>query len=126
MGGLFGGFVNAGVVAAAALAVVPLVIHILNRRRHKPMKWAAMRFVQEAYKRTRRRVRMENWLLLLLRTGAIALLALAIARPFTGENSPLSGITETRRDLVVIVDGSASTGWREGVETVFEIGRAHV
>jgi len=124
MGGLFGGFVNAGIVAGMALAVVPLVIHLLNRRRHKPMPWAAMRFVVEAYKRTRRRVRMENWLLLLLRMGAIALLALAIARPFTGSDSPLAGITETRRDLVVIVDGSASTGWREGVETVFERGVA--
>ncbi|MCY2958643.1 MAG: BatA domain-containing protein [Planctomycetota bacterium] len=122
MGGLFGGFVNAGIVAGAALALVPLVIHILNRRRHKPMRWAAMRFVQAAHKRTRRRVRMENWLLLLLRMSAIALLALVIARPFTGNDSPLAGITETRRDLVVILDGSASTGWREGVETVFERG----
>lgn len=126
MGGLFGGFVNAGLAAGAALALVPLIIHLLNRRRHKPMRWAAMRFVIEAHKKTRRRVRMENWLLLLLRMGAVALLALAIARPFTGERSPLAGITETRRDLVVIVDGSASTGWREGVETVFEraVGRA--
>lgn len=124
MGGLFGGFVNAGIVAGVALASIPLIIHLLNRRRHKPMRWAAMRFVQAAHKRTRRRVQMENWLLLLLRTGAIALLALAIARPFTGDASPLAGITETRRDLVVIVDGSASTGWREGVETVFERGVA--
>jgi len=122
MGGLFGGFVNAGIAAGVALALVPLIIHLLNRRRHKPLRWAAMRFVQAAHKRTRRRVQMENWLLLLLRMGAIALLALAIARPFTGELSPLAGITETRRDLVVILDGSASTGWREGVETVFERG----
>jgi hypothetical protein len=43
--GWIGGFVNAGLVAATALFVVPLVIHILNRRRHKPMRWAAMRFL---------------------------------------------------------------------------------
>jgi hypothetical protein len=124
MGGWIGGFVNAGLVAAAALAVVPIVIHILNRRRHKPLRWAAMRFVLEAHKKTRRRVRLENWLLLLFRTAAVALLALAIARPFTGEASPLAGITETRRDLVVVLDGSASTMWREGVETTFERGVA--
>src|SRR5207247_2413368 len=80
----------------------------------------AMRFVVAAHKKVRRRVQMENLLLLLLRMGAVALLALAIARPFTGESSPLAGMTETRRDLVLIVDGSASMGWREGVETVFE------
>ncbi|MBL8860512.1 MAG: BatA domain-containing protein [Planctomycetes bacterium] len=120
MGGWIGGFVNAGLVAATALAVVPLVIHILNRRRHKPLRWAAMRFVLEAHRKTRRRVRLENWLLLFLRTAAIALLALAVARPFSGEAGLLSGITETRRDLVLVVDGSASMGWREGVETSFE------
>lgn len=124
MGGWIGGFVNASIALGAALAAVPLIIHLLNRRRHKPMRWAAMRFVQAAHKRTRQRVRMENWLLLLLRMGAVALLALAIARPFTGDQSPLAGITETRRDLVVVLDGSASTGWREGVETVFERGVA--
>ncbi len=120
MGGWIGGFVHAGLAAGAALALVPLIIHLLNRRRHKPMQWAAMRFVVAAHRKVRRRVQMENLLLLLLRMGAVALLALAIARPFTGESSPLAGMTETRRDLVLIVDGSASMGWREGVETVFE------
>lgn len=117
---LVGGFVNAGLLAGAALASVPLVIHLLNRQRHKPVPWAAMRFVQAAWRKTRRRVQFENLLLLLLRMAAIALLAFAIARPFTGAHSPLAGLTESRRDLVVLVDGSASMGWREGVETSFE------
>lgn len=115
-----GGFVNAGLIAGVALAAVPLAIHLLNRQRHKPMPWAAMRFVLAAYRRTRRRVELENLLLLFLRMAAIALLALAVARPFTGAASPLAGLTESRRDLVLVVDGSASTGYREGVETVYE------
>ena len=82
MGALFDGFVNPGLAIGAALAVVPLIIHLLNRQRHRPMRWAAMRFVMAAYRRTHRRARMENILLLLLRMGAVALLALAIARPF--------------------------------------------
>lgn len=115
-----GGFVNAGLLAGAALASVPLIIHLLNRQRHKPIPWAAMRFVQAAWRKTRRRVQFENLLLLLLRMAAIALLAFAIARPFTGAQSPLAGLTESRRDVVLLVDGSASMGWREGVETSFE------
>jgi hypothetical protein len=117
---LLGGFVNAGLLAGAALASVPLIIHLLNRQRHKPMPWAAMRFVQAAWRKTRRRVEFENLLLLLLRMAAIALLAFAIARPFTGAQSPLAGLTESRRDVVILVDASASMGWREGVETSFE------
>ena len=112
--GALGGFVNAGLLAGLSLASVPLIIHLLNRQRHKPMPWAAMRFVQAAWKKTRRRVQLENLILLLLRMAAMALLALAVARPFTGAKSPFAGLTESRRDLVLLVDGSASMGWREG------------
>jgi hypothetical protein len=120
LGGWLGGFVNSALLAGLALVSVPLIIHLLNRQRHRPLRWAAMRFVLAAYKKTRRRVQMENLLLLLMRMAAIALLALAVARPFTGVKSPLAGLTESRRDVVLVVDGSASTGYRESVETVFE------
>lgn len=120
MGGWIGGFMNPALLAGLGLASVPILIHLLNRQRHKPMPWAAMRFVLAAYRKTRRRVQLENLLLLLLRTAAVALLAFAITRPFTGEKSPLAGLTESRRDVAILIDGSASTGWREGVETAFE------
>jgi hypothetical protein len=120
MGSWIAGFVNPALVAGLGAAALPLLIHLLNRQRHKPLRWAAMRFVLAAYRRTRRRVELENLLLLLLRMGAVALLALALARPFTGRDSPLSALTDTRRDLVIVLDASASTGQRESVETVFE------
>jgi hypothetical protein len=120
VGSWIGGFVHPALLAGLGLATVPILIHLLNRQRHKPVPWAAMRFVLAAYRKTRRRVQMENLLLLLLRTAAIALIALAITRPFTGAKSPLAGLTESRRDVAIIVDGSASMGWREGVETAFE------
>ncbi|QDV08580.1 hypothetical protein Poly30_41330 [Planctomycetes bacterium Poly30] len=114
------GFQNPGLAIGAALCVVPLIIHLLNRQRHRPQRWAAMRFVLAAYKKTRRQVQLENLLLLLLRMLAVAALAFAIARPFASGDSPLAALREERRDLVLIIDGSASTGYREEVETVFE------
>jgi len=117
--GLFEGFLHPFLLWGTALASVPLAIHILNRRRHRELRWGAMRFVLEAYKRTRRRVQLENWLLLFLRMAAVAVLALAVARPFIGTESPLAPLTEKRRDLVLILDGSASTGYRE-VRSVHE------
>lgn len=118
--GLFEGFLHPLLAFGAALAVVPLIIHLLNRQRHKPLAWAAVSFVLNAYKKTRRRVQLENLLLLLLRMAAIALFAFAVARPFTSAGSPLAGLTESRRDVVMILDGSASTGYRTEVENVFE------
>src|SRR5690349_11266836 len=79
-----------------------------------------MRFVEAAYRRTRRRARLENFLLLLLRMAAIALLALAIARPYVGARSKLAGMTESRRDVALIIDASYSTALRDGVRTGFE------
>src|SRR5690349_10601283 len=96
MGSWISGFVNPALVAGLAAAALPLLIHLLNRQRHKPVRWAAMRFVLAAYRKTRRRVELENLLLLLLRMGAVALLALALARPFTGRDSPLASLTDRK------------------------------
>ncbi len=117
---MFDGFVNPALVAGVALASVPLIIHLLNRQRHRPMPWAAMRFVLAAHRRTRRRANLENLLLLLLRMAAVALFALAIARPFIGERSPLAQLAQSRRDLVLVLDLSASTGYRDGARSVHE------
>ncbi|MFT4647020.1 MAG: hypothetical protein ACI9X4_000226 [Glaciecola sp.] len=113
------GFVNPALAFGALLAIVPLIIHLLNRRRHKPLAWGAMRFVEAAYKRTHRRMQMENILLLLLRMGAVAALAFAVARPFANRGA-LGSLTEASRDLVLMIDGSASTGYRADIETTFD------
>ena len=79
-----------------------------------------MRFVLAAYRKTRRRVQLENLLLLLARMLAVAALAFAVARPFASGDSPLAGLREERRDLVLVLDGSASMGLRGEVKTVHE------
>ena len=114
------GFLHPGLAWGALLAGVPILIHLLNRQRFRPTPWGAMRFVEAAWRRTRRRMQLENLLLLLLRAGAIALLAFALARPFLERSSPLAALTESRRDLVVILDVSASMGHREAIETSFD------
>lgn len=117
---MFDGFVNPALLAGTLLALVPLAIHLLNRQRYKPMPWAAMRFVLAAYRKTRRRAQLENLILLLLRMAAVALLALAIARPFVGDQSPLAALAQSRRDLALVIDASASTGYRADMKSSFE------
>jgi len=52
-----------GAVAAGA-ASIPIVIHLLNRRRFRIVQWAAMRFLLAAQKKNTRRMRLEQLLLL--------------------------------------------------------------
>ena len=65
---------------------VPIIIHILNRRRFRIRQWAAMKFLLESIRKNRRRVRIEELILLALRCLVIALLgtgspASPVARP---------------------------------------------
>ena len=67
-------------VGLAALAIPP-IIHLLNRRRYDVVDWGAMQFLQIS-EVTRRRLLIEELLLMLLRMGLIAVLVLALAGPF--------------------------------------------
>jgi Aerotolerance regulator N-terminal/von Willebrand factor type A domain len=98
------------ILAAAAIACVsvPIIIHILMRRRRKPVMWAAMRFLLEAYRQHKRRLRLEQLLLLAARCLLVALAGLAIARPLMGSAGILAGRGAVT--LYLLIDnGLAST-----------------
>lgn len=98
-------FALAGLLAVA----IPIVIHLLNRRRYKIVEWAAMRYLLEAIKQNRRRMRLESLLILLLRCLAVALLGFALARPMACNRQSLEAIGATRIGLhVIIIDDSLS------------------
>ena len=76
------GFANAPLLYALAAAAVPIVIHLLNRRKFREVPWAAMRFLLAAIRKNRRRIRIEQWLLLAIRTLVVLLVVTAMAKPF--------------------------------------------
>src|SRR5437667_12851059 len=78
MEALFG---HAGfLIVAVALISVPIIIHLINRLRFKRIRWAAMEFLLKAQKRSRRRLIIEQLLLLALRCFLVLLLGLLVAR----------------------------------------------
>ena len=99
----------------AALAI-PIIIHLLNRRRYEVVDWGAMRFLQMS-KVTRRRVFIEEILLMLLRMALLALLALAFARLIWGGDWLARLQTRPNRDVVLIFDGSSSMNYTGGGKT---------
>jgi len=105
-------FLHPALFAAGAAAVaIPVIIHLLMRRRRKPIEWAAMRFLLEAYRKHKRRLRLEQWLLLAARCLIIALLGTALARPFFGNANSLTGGPET---LYLIIDNSLTASAQSG------------
>lgn len=89
---------------------IPIIIHFIRRRR-RPIEWAAMRFLQDALRKRRRRLRIEQLLLLAARCLLVALLAFAIARP-----SDRAGVSGTPATHVLVIDNSiASAIQRDGL-----------
>ncbi len=54
-------------LTAAGLVSIPIIIHLLNRRRFKVVQWAAMDYLLKAMRRNRKRLKFEQWLLLATR-----------------------------------------------------------
>src|SRR5437588_4472410 len=101
------GFLNALMLLGLAGLAIPPIIHLLNRRRYDVVDWGAMQFLQVG-ETTRRRLLIEELLLMLLRMGLLALLVLALASPYAV--SPLLDRLGHRenRDVVLIFDSSTS------------------
>src|SRR5437762_14079700 len=64
---------------AAGAASIPIIIHLLNRNRFRVVTWAAMRFLLAAQRKNTPRMRLEQFLLLAVRTLLVLLLVLAMA-----------------------------------------------
>jgi hypothetical protein len=94
------------------LGAIPIIIHLLNRRRFRTVEWAPMRHLKLTIRRNRRRIQIEELLLLLLRIALPVLLFLLLARPVlnpTGLEKWLVGGGRTSH--VVLVDDSLSMGY---------------
>jgi aerotolerance regulator-like protein/CARDB protein len=114
--------VNPWIFAFGVAAVsVPIIIHLLNRRKFKIVDWAAMDFLLEADKKNRRRVRLENWLLLFLRCLAVFLIGLMLARPYDSTGLAAGLFDAQKFERIVLVDDSLSTQARVNNRSVNEI-----
>jgi hypothetical protein len=95
-----------------AAASVPIAIHLINRRRHKTIQWAAMQFLLKASRESRGKKKLRHILILACRALAIAALAVAAARPIV---SGLIGWGGGSIDTVVLLlDRSASMEVKPG------------
>lgn len=110
-------------LGAASMAMVPLVLHLMARRQTVRMNFSTVRFLKMAQKQSSTKVRMENFLLWLLRTLLMLLLAFAFARPvarLTGSGGFGSLLGASRRDVAIVWDGSYSMTYELNDKTVWD------
>jgi len=86
---------------------IPLLVHLIRREQVPRIPFSTLRFLKRSRKKSVFFQQVQQWLLLLLRMAAFALLALAFARPFmAGELSTLTGFAP--RSVVILIDMSMS------------------
>ncbi|MGB0774712.1 MAG: BatA domain-containing protein, partial [Akkermansiaceae bacterium] len=80
-------FLNSILLAGLAGVLIPIILHLIRRQAAKPLDWGAMRFLFDTVAMRKRRMEWEDMLLMATRCLLLALIALAIARPFVPPNS---------------------------------------
>ena len=106
-------------IAAAVGASVPLFLHLMQNRRKVTMTFPTLRFLKLAEKRSSSKVRLENLLLWLLRTLIMGLIGMAFAMPML-RKSAFAWSGEAPRDVALVIDASASMGYRKSDKTVWD------
>jgi hypothetical protein len=106
-------FLNPFALLGLAAALIPLAIHLLHRGRSTPRPFSNLEFLRAVHQRRMRSVQLRQWLVLLLRTLALGLIAAAFARP-TYRADWAAGVLGQRvpTTTVVLIDRSLSTDYR--------------
>ncbi|MBN1422638.1 MAG: BatA domain-containing protein, partial [Planctomycetes bacterium] len=117
------GFLNPWLLAGILGIAVPILIHLLDRFRYRRTEWAAMELLRRALRTRSRRIRIEDLLILVLRSLAVALAAIALARPTLSARGAKWLGGESRVGAVIAIDGSFSMAARPGVRSRFERAR---
>src|SRR2546430_14773191 len=113
-------FLNPIYLGALALGAIPILIHLIRRRRVRIVPWAAWEFLLQSKRKNRRRLRLEQLILLLLRILIVCLVVLAFCRPLLRTLGLPLVPADSRIHALIVLDNSYSMGFRRDGVTDFE------
>ncbi len=106
-------FLQPFILFGLPLILLPVIIHLMNKMRHRPQPWAAMRFLISATRASTSHAKLRQFLILLFRTLAVLMLLLFIARPLAG--GWMGWMLSPAPDVIlVLLDRSASMEAKAG------------
>lgn len=86
----------------AALGSIPVIIHLLHKRKYRETSWAAMRFLMEAARKHSRRLRLEQLLLLLIRVLILLFLVAGLKGMYTTSTSSYTAAAGPTHHILVL------------------------
>lgn len=110
-------------LAAALAAAIPVILHMVNRQRAKQLPFPTLRFLRVSVEKTRRRKRITDVLLMLVRSSILVFIALGLAKP-TVTNLKSLFRTGASSAVAVVFDNSASMGTVDNDRPRFDTAQA--
>jgi hypothetical protein len=98
---------------AGAAVAVPIFVHLIQRERKRVIQFPSLMFVQRIPYQSVRRRRIRHWALLLMRCAALLMIVTAFARPFLRHEAVAAAAAGGSREIVIVVDRSASMGYAD-------------
>jgi hypothetical protein len=105
------GFVAPLLLMGLAALAIPVLIHLIQRERKRVVEFPSLMFLRKIPYQSVRRRRIRDWLLLMMRLAALALIVMAFARPFFKRDSLAAAAQSGAREAVILVDTSYSMGY---------------
>src|SRR5829696_5642252 len=102
------GFVTPLVLLGLGALSIPVLIHLIQRERKRVVEFPSLMFLRRIPYQSVRRRHIRDWLLLLMRLAALALIVLAFARPFFKRSELAAAAQNGAREAVILVDASYS------------------
>jgi hypothetical protein len=106
--------------------VVPVLVHLIQRERKRVVEFPSLMFIQKIPYQSVRRRRIRHWFLLLMRAAAILLFVAAFARPFFPSGAAALAAAGGSRELVILVDNSASMGYGDRWQRAVDAARSAI
>lgn len=95
------------------VVLLPLILHLIDRRRARQVDWPALRFLIPRNRTRIRRLQLREALLILVRSLALLLIVCALLGPVTWEEGASRSEAQGSRAVMLILDTSFSMAYRE-------------
>lgn len=117
-------FANPALAWGALAAAIPVIVHLIQRRKPRAHPFAAIELVRRSQQRNVKRLRLKRLLLLLARTLLLLLIPLALARPrFESATAAAAAPQKGPAATAIVVDASLSMGYRAGGKSLLDRAR---
>lgn len=115
-------FAHPWMLLGTLATLIPLLIHLFDRRRPREVPFGAIAFVLRSQRRTASRLRLKRLLLYTLRTLFFLAVPIAMARPelTRQETAAVSGGVAA---TAIVVDTSLAVRWLDGTRPLFDEAR---